>query len=297
MNTQHLQYIIEIERTRSISQAAENLFIGQPNLSRILHEMEAALGYRIFERTSKGVRPTERGAIFMQHAKSILREMDSIEALGPRHPVANRLRICIPRAANTLDLAARYIASLPADQPLDAVIRECHVRQALDMLVNGEVELGIIRFRQEFRDYYEEQTTSRGLSFQLLDKYRYQLVMSKAHPLAGREMLSREDLNGYTEITHGDVFRIPGEPEEKVKRKVYCVDRMAQLGLLCTIPGSYMWVSQLSDRCLERWGLVQKRCKDNQTVYLNALVHSQQYSMSEIESGFVQFVVNHHSGL
>ena len=34
MNTQHLQYIIEIERTRSISQAAENLFIGQPNLSR-----------------------------------------------------------------------------------------------------------------------------------------------------------------------------------------------------------------------------------------------------------------------
>ena len=35
MNTQHLQYIIEIERTRSISQAAENLFLGQPNLSRI----------------------------------------------------------------------------------------------------------------------------------------------------------------------------------------------------------------------------------------------------------------------
>ena len=44
MNTQHLQYIIEIERTRSISQAAENLFIGQPNLSRILHDVEQMLG-------------------------------------------------------------------------------------------------------------------------------------------------------------------------------------------------------------------------------------------------------------
>ena len=43
MNTQHLQYIIEIERTRSISQAAENLFIGQPNLSRILHDVEQML--------------------------------------------------------------------------------------------------------------------------------------------------------------------------------------------------------------------------------------------------------------
>ena len=294
MNTQHLQYVIEIERTRSISQAAENLFIGQPNLSRILHEMESTLGYRIFERTSKGVRPTERGAVFMQHAKSILREMDSIEALGPRHPVANRLRICIPRSAATLDLAARYIASLPADQPLDAVIRECHVRQALDMLVGGEVELGIIRFRQEFRDYYEEQTTSRGLSFRILDKYRYQLVMSKNHPLAGRDVLSREDLNGYTEIMHGDVFRVPGEPEERDKRKLYCVDRLAQMSLLETIPGSYMWVSRLSAHTLDRWGLTQKRCRDNQTVYLNALVHSQQYSMSEIESGFVQFVVSQH---
>ena len=45
MNTQHLQYLIEIERTRSVSQAAENLFIGQPNLSRILHEMEASASY------------------------------------------------------------------------------------------------------------------------------------------------------------------------------------------------------------------------------------------------------------
>ena len=61
MNTQHLQYIIEIERTRSISQAAENLFIGQPNLSRILHDVEQMLGFRIFERSTRGVRPTTRG--------------------------------------------------------------------------------------------------------------------------------------------------------------------------------------------------------------------------------------------
>ena len=81
MNTQHLQYLIEIERTRSVSQAAENLFIGQPNLSRILHEMEANLGFKIFERTSKGVRSTERGAIFLQHAKSIIRELERIDAL------------------------------------------------------------------------------------------------------------------------------------------------------------------------------------------------------------------------
>ena len=39
MNTQHLQYIIEIERTRSISQAAENLYLGQ-----VLHRAFLAVG-------------------------------------------------------------------------------------------------------------------------------------------------------------------------------------------------------------------------------------------------------------
>ena len=142
MNTQHLQYLIEIERTRSVSQAAENLFIGQPNLSRILHEMEANLGFKIFERTSKGVRSTERGAIFLQHAKSII--LERIDALGPRHPVENRLRICIPRAAFILDLTADYLNTLPADQNLDSVVRECHARQAIEMLENGEVEVDLV---------------------------------------------------------------------------------------------------------------------------------------------------------
>ena len=94
MNTQHLQYIIEIERTRS--QAAENLFIGQPNLSRILHDVEQMLGFRIFERSTRGVRPTTRGTIFLQHAKSILRETEAIEALGPKRAVANRRRSIWP---------------------------------------------------------------------------------------------------------------------------------------------------------------------------------------------------------
>ena len=143
MNTQHLQYIIEIERTRSISQAAENLFLGQPNLSRILHDLEESLGFRIFERTSRGVRPTERGARFLKHARNMLREMDYIEALGPRHAVPNRLRVCIPRSAKLLDATAGYLASLPEASDLDARIFECHARRALEILSAGEAEIGL----------------------------------------------------------------------------------------------------------------------------------------------------------
>lgn len=294
MNTQHLQYIVEIERMRSISQAAENLFIGQPNLSRILHDMEDSLGFRIFERTSRGVRPTERGTIFLQHARSILREMDSIEALGPRRPVANRLRICIPRSAAALDLVGQFIASLPETQNLDVAIHECHARRTLERLANGEVEMGIIRFRTEYRDYFEEQMTQRGLNFEILSKYRYQVLLSKGHPLAKKETLQRSDLTGLPEIVHGDVFRQSGQQELPVSRKIYTVDRLAQLSLLEKIPNSYMWASAMPARCLQRWGFVQRPCTDNPVVYHDAIAFSAQYNMSEIESQLLEFLFNHY---
>ena len=292
MNTQHLQYIIEIERTRSISQAAENLFIGQPNLSRILHDVEQMLGFRIFERSTRGVRPTTRGTIFLQHAKSILRETEAIEALGPKRAVANRLRVCIPRSAAMLDLTAQYLAGLPEAEPVDAVIRECHARIALETLASGETEIGVIRFRSEYRDYFDEQTSARGLSFELLNKYHYLVTLNKSHPLANQQSVMRADLEGLPEIVHGDVFRVQGK-EEPIRRKIYSVDRLAQMALLEKIPNSYMFAPRIPDQCKRRWNLVQLPCTDNQSLYLNALVYHKQYAMSEIESGFVQYIRDH----
>lgn len=291
MNTQHLQYIIEIERTRSISQAAENLFIGQPNLSRILHDVEQMLGFRIFERSTRGVRPTTRGTIFLQHAKSILRETEAIEALGPKRAVANRLRVCIPRSAAMLDLTAQYLAGLPQAEPVDAVIRECHARIALETLASGETEIGVIRFRSEYRDYFDEQTSARGLSFELLSKYHYLVTLNQSHPLAGRKSVMRAELDGLPEIVHGDMFRVQGKPEELVRRKIYCVDRLAQMTLLEKIPNSYMLAPAIPEHCIQRWNLVQLPCSDNQSLYLNALVYHKQYAMSEFTVDV--FVGNH----
>lgn len=291
MNTQHLQYIIEIERTRSISQAAENLFLGQPNLSRILHDLEDTLGFRVFERTSRGVRPTERGAKFLQHARNVLREMEYIDALGPRHAVANRLRVCIPRSAKTLAMTAAYIAELDARGGLDAQIRECHARRTLEMLSSGEADIGIIRFRSEYRDYFEEQTAQRELSFQLIGKYKYRLLLPADHPLAQKKNIRMEDLEGYTEIVHGDNFRVRSKQEEAQRRKINAVDRLAQFSLLETIWGAYMWSQEQPKRCLERWHLVEKTCDNNPVIYHDALIYNPQYVVTDIELGFIRHVL------
>jgi DNA-binding transcriptional LysR family regulator len=61
MNTLYFRYAVEIEKTGSISKAAENLFMAQPNLSKAIKELEENLNIKIFERTSRGVMPTLRG--------------------------------------------------------------------------------------------------------------------------------------------------------------------------------------------------------------------------------------------
>lgn len=64
MNTQFFRYAVEIEKTGSITKAAQNLFMAQPNLSKAVKEMEEQLGYAVFERTQSGMLPTEKGRNF-----------------------------------------------------------------------------------------------------------------------------------------------------------------------------------------------------------------------------------------
>lgn len=60
MNTLLFRYAIEIEKAGSITQAAQNLYMAQPNLSKAIKELEHEIGYPIFERSPSGIRVTEK---------------------------------------------------------------------------------------------------------------------------------------------------------------------------------------------------------------------------------------------
>ena len=66
MNIAHLKYVVEIANTNSISKAAENLYMNQPNLSRAIKSLEEEIGIEIFIRSSKGIRITPEGEEFIQ---------------------------------------------------------------------------------------------------------------------------------------------------------------------------------------------------------------------------------------
>lgn len=65
MNTLYFKYALEVEKTASITRAADNLFMTQPTLSKSIKDLEACLGFAVFRRTSKGVVPTQKGQVFL----------------------------------------------------------------------------------------------------------------------------------------------------------------------------------------------------------------------------------------
>lgn len=284
-STQQLLYLVEIERTRSISKAAENLYMGQPNLSRILREAETTIGFPIFERTRKGVRPTANGEQFLQHARNILREAELMERLGPSSADPYRIRVCLPRSFRYAALTHAYLGKLLPEAEIDAYIRECHPRQALEMLTGGQVEIAVIRYSPEYHAYFSEQAQARGLCLQLLTEESYQVVFSAQHPLAGMGEIPAGDLEPYPELFHRDRLY----SEKKARNGIYTVDRLSQLQLLHSVPNAYLWSEVLPQGALRAAGLVQ-RPGTPAPRYRSALLYKPQCAVSQLERGFLDWI-------
>ena len=74
MELKELNYIIAIAEEKSISKAAERLFMAQSSLSQFLSTLESEINSKLFIRTSTGVRPTEAGRLIINFAYQELSE-------------------------------------------------------------------------------------------------------------------------------------------------------------------------------------------------------------------------------
>lgn len=69
---QGMEYVYEVYKEKSFSRAAEKMFISQPSLSANVKREEKAVGYPIFDRSTKPISLTEPGKKYIQTVESIL---------------------------------------------------------------------------------------------------------------------------------------------------------------------------------------------------------------------------------
>lgn len=105
-----IDYVIAVAECRSISKAAELLYISQPSLSRYLSRLESELGVSLFIRNSNGTELTEAGQIYVGYAKEIRRLKGTlkIKLRDLKRIQAGRIRIGMP--LNAISLSAFNVA-------------------------------------------------------------------------------------------------------------------------------------------------------------------------------------------
>ena len=295
MNLMYMKYAVEIAACGSLNQAAKKLYIGQPNLSRAIRELEASLGVTIFERSAKGMEITPDGEVFLKYARSILGQVDTVENLFKKGMTnKKRFSISVPRASYIAEAFAEFSKCIKKDEEVEMFYKETNAMRAIKNIMQEDYRLGIIRYAKNYDRYYKDMLEQKGLSYELITEFHYVLVMSEKSPLAQKKHLYLSDLAEYTEIAHADPY-VPSLPVSAVKKEelpesdrcIFVFERASQFELLSSNTDTFMWVSPVPEKILKRYGLAVRICEENKKIYKDVIVRNSDYKLSELDNRFI----------
>lgn len=285
MNVTHLRYAVEVARTGSISQAAEALCVGQPNLSKAIKELESSLGVTLFRRTSKGATPTPQGEAFLHYARSLLSQMDEMENLFvPGRAEREAVRVAATPSAVLTLAAAQLSPSLPEGQAFS--LREYEDGNGVIRAVaDGQAGMGLLRCPALEAEALVRQCDEVGLRGLPLRHAAPAVLMSRRHPLAESRPLLYPELAAYTRLSGGD--RAPALSVSRVRRSVrlpaapetwILTSPETRLAVLSARTDTYAFDEPLPPVLLERYGLCARSCigVDQEWIDLRVLPREQE---------------------
>ena len=295
MNILHIKYAVEVAKAGSLNKASQTLLIAQPNLSRSIKDLESDLGIAIFDRSAKGMLLTPEGEEFMGYAQNLLRQIEQLENLykDPAMP-KQRFSISVPRASYISEAFARFSCQI-SEQSAEIFYKETNSQRTIRNLLENDFRLGIIRYAENYDQYFRTMLDEKELTYELICEFSYQLIMSCEHPLAAKEEITFKDLRPFIEIAHADPY-VPSLPLSKVvkeelpdniNRRIFIYERASQFDLLSENPQTFMWISPVPDKLLKRYGLVQRKCAENQKIYRDVLVYRNGYKLTALDNAFI----------
>lgn len=296
MNLMHIKYAVEVANEGSINKAAEKLYVGQPNLSRAIKELEASLGVKIFERSAKGMGLTSDGETFIRYAKTILRQVDEVESIfNGSGSVKKRFSISVPRASYISDAFARFSHSLTNEAEAEIMYKETNSLRAIKNILHEDYKLGIIRYAENYDKYFKTMLDEKDMQYEMITEFSYVLAMSRDNPLASAEKITFDALKDYIEIAHADPY-VPSLPLSQVRkeelpdnigRRIFVFERASQFELLSENPETFMWVSPIPQKLLDRYDLVQIPCEENKKIYKDILIYKHDYKLTVLDKAFI----------
>jgi LysR family pca operon transcriptional activator len=138
-----LRAVDAVETHRSLLAASAALGVSQPALTKSLHELEDIIGTRLFDRHSRGVRPTAAGDAFVQTARRLLAELrrldDQLDQLASPGSGTVALGALPVAAAGVLPGTLTRLKAAHPD--IKVRLQEGRTGDLLPLLATGEIDL------------------------------------------------------------------------------------------------------------------------------------------------------------
>ena len=184
-----LKYFVTVAKELHFRRAAAKLNITQAPLSAAIKKLEDELEVQLFERTSRSVKLTPAGMLFLSEAEAVLqRTTVALNRMAElRSGSSGHLAIAYNETAFNTFLPQLLIMFRTRFDRIQFELREQETAEQLKNLFDGTIDIGFMR------PYGFDLT---GLEYRRIWQESYSLVMPQDHPLAARETITVSDLAG-----------------------------------------------------------------------------------------------------
>lgn len=187
MELRHLRYFLAVAETRNFTQAAKQLHMTQPPLSRAISELEDDVGAKLLDRTTRRVQLTAAGEAFRTRARSILEGIDTAKEDARRADNGQVGHLAVGFTGSvTYELLPRIIRAFRETSP-DVTLDlqgELLTPEQTRRIAAHKLDVGILR----------PPTSTPDLDVQLLRSEPLVALLPEDHPLAALRQLELTSL-------------------------------------------------------------------------------------------------------
>jgi DNA-binding transcriptional LysR family regulator len=193
LNLNKLEVFAAVVRTGSFSAAAQQLLMTQPAVSQHIHDLEASLGTRLFERGRSGVTLTPAGEQLREYTRAIFQLVAEAEnaITDVENLVAGQMTVGATPGISVY-LLPDPIQEFHSRYPkLQVSVQTGITSQIMEDLRLGKLELGLIEGELD-------EPVDAVLGVQMLDVVEQWVVVGPKHPWWGRAEVEIEELGQQT---------------------------------------------------------------------------------------------------
>lgn len=304
MRIEQLDYFLAVARYGSISQASNNLFIGQPTLSAAITSLEKELDTKLFKRTKAGMELTPMGLELIPLAEKTLDDFYAIKKKAAKKVITkSHIHIaCDASASNMIvtDVVCRCKAIFPE---VNLHIHELLPAEVLRHVIEGQATIGI----GSAADYIlpKHQEYADDLSLVLKPLYRDELCFCclpasdfAQHSSVSFDELLEEQVAMPESLIYQGIFKHPNCYQDFSNM---CTFSNAETVKRAVLSGAFVAILPkqliIGDNRFERNELLALKLTNHSTCYIQYLTYCQEHPLTDVEKELIQLIEDYYSNL